>query len=86
MLWVGVSDHKAAAWPQLQGAAGLSGIGADQIGLWQGLWVLWVDGEGALPVLVALGDPLCLPSLLLAKRRHYYPRKSYSSLTSKSEK
>lgn len=70
MLWVGVSDRKATACPQLQGTAGLSGIGTDQTGLWQGLWVLWVDGEGALPVLVALGDPASLPSLLLVERRH----------------
>lgn len=33
MLWVGVSDHKATAWPQLQG------IGANQTGLWEGLWM-----------------------------------------------
>lgn len=68
VLWVGISDCKATEWPQLQGAAGLSGI--DQTSLWEGLWVLWVDGEGGLPVLMALGDPSFFFALLPVKRCH----------------
>lgn len=33
VLWAGVSVCKATVWPQLQGAAGLSGFGANQTGL-----------------------------------------------------
>jgi len=75
LLWVAASDRKATVWPQLRGAAGLSGMGAKRTGPWEGQWVLWVDGRGGSPSSPGLGQSLVPPFLapgkalsLLAKR------------------